>query len=401
MLHPDQARNIILDHTPAGKTILLPLNQIHGLILAQNLTATSDLPLFDNSAMDGYAVRHADLVEASTDHPVTLRNRGFVPAGLHETEQPGPGECYQIATGSEMPPGVDTVVMKESVTVAGTNIQFTRSPRLGDNVRYRGEDIQHGQQILKTGMNLGPTQIAVLAAFGYAEVPVFQPLKVAILSTGSELVNVEDPLAPGKIRDSNSHMFTALVGSEHCAAWRLGIVEDRPDLLEQHLKKAMDADMVLISGGVSVGDHDFVKDTLERLGVEEIFWKVSIKPGKPFFFGKKNETLVFGMPGNPASSFVVFEEFVRPSIRKRMGRTPYVKPLVPAVLTEPVRHRAGRQQYLRAWLDRDCVPAQVRPMASQGSHSLNSLSEANALIVVESNSPEMPAGTVVSVRPVS
>ncbi len=401
MLNPDQAKQIVLEHTTLKPPQHVGLEESLGLVLQEDIRATCAVPAFNNSAMDGYAVLANDLIDAAPDSPVSLEKIAYIPAGIREERVLQSGQCYQIATGAELPPGADAIVMQEQVTVAGNQIHFLHGPKTDEHVRFKGEDIQENQTVVSRGALIGPAQIALLAAFGYAKVLVQSPLEVVIITTGSELIDVDSPLEPGKIHDSNSYMFAALVREEHCHCHRVGIVEDDPELLYEVLKTHLNADMIVISGGVSVGDRDFVKEVLKKVGVEEIFWKVRVKPGKPFFFGKKGQSLVFGMPGNPASGYVIFEEFARPAIRKAMGHVLLEKSLITATLEKRITERTIRRQYLRAQLRREQDQYSVKPLPTQGSHSLSSLAWSNALIIVPEDSEELPEGTQVQVRPLA
>lgn len=401
MLNPDKAKQIILDTVQINPSLSVALEACQGLVLQEDIKATCSVPDFDNSAMDGYAVIAQDLAGASKDTPVALTNLNYIPAGNREEKTLQSGECFQIATGAPVPPGADTVVMKEAITVENEKVWFTRPPKSNENVRYKGEDIREGEIVVSRGEVLNPGQIALLAAFGYAHVQVTSPIKIVIITTGSELVDVDQPLEPGKIHDTNSYTLAALAQEELCQCQRLGIVKDDPKLLYSTLEAHMAADFILISGGVSVGEHDFVKSTLHKLGVDEVFWRVSIKPGKPFFFGKSQKGVVFGMPGNPASSYVVFEEFVRPAIRRAMGYTSLEKPLVSATLEKSINDRAGRRQFLRGHLRIEEGQYFVKPMPFQGSHSLRSLAGANAFIIIPENSETFAEGDKVMVRKLS
>lgn len=399
MISPEQAKHIVLEHTTLKSPRKVGLAESLGFVLQEPIQATCSVPAFDNSAMDGYAVLASDLTQASEESPVALEKLDYLPAGHQGLEPIQAGQCFQIATGAELPPGADAVVMKEQIQMEGNRIWFRRAPEKAQHIRFKGEDIPENQTVLSPGTVIGPSQIALLAAFGYSQVSIRPPLDVVVIATGNELVEVDQPLEPGKIRDTNSHMLTALVQEEHCRCHRVGIVRDDPKLLRETLQSHMEADMVLITGGVSVGERDFVKEVLQEVGVEEIFWKVGIKPGKPFFFGKRGNSLVFGMPGNPASSYVVFEEFARPAIRQAMGRTSLEKPWVRAVLDLPIHAPTARRQYLRARLRKEQEKFRAEPLPVQGSHSLSSLAGANALIIIPENSGELPAGTSVSVKP--
>ena len=404
MLNPDEAKRIVLEHTPIKAPLSMGLEESLGFVLAEDIQATCSVPAFDNSSMDGYAMRTGDLASASEDSPVSLRKIDFIAAGdrgLHPLQQ---GECIQIATGAELPPGADTIVMKEQTRADGERVWFLSAPHKSQHVRFKGEDILEGQIVLSQGETIGPSQITLLAAFGYSRVLVRPPLQVAVITTGSELIDVDQPLEPGKIHDVNSYMLAALAREEQCHVHRIGIVKDDPRLIYEVLNTHMHADLILITGGVSMGEKDFVKEALKEIGTEEIFWKVRIKPGKPFYFairrrGEKEKTLIFGMPGNPAAGYVVFEEYTRPSIRKAMGRRKLENPLISATLDRHITEQSDRRQFIRADLRKEQNQYRVTPLPVQGSHSLSSLAGANALIVVPENEEVLPKGTSVKVRP--
>ena len=363
MLDYAAARALVFEHTRPLSHELRPLPEARGFAAAEDLRASHPLPLFDNSAMDGYAVRSEEVSEAGEGGPVLLENLGYIPAGDPGDFQVGPGQCAQIATGAPVPPGADAVVMKEDVRVNGQQVAVLKALRRHENLRFRGEDIAEGRVIIAQGTRIGPAQISVLASFGFVEVPVIRPPSVSIVSTGNELVEVQEQPGPGQLRESNRYM--------------------------------------LISGGMSVGDHDFTKSTFAELGIERLFWKIRVKPGKPLFFGRRGDTLVFGLPGNPSSSYVLFGEFVRPAIRKMMGLRDLELPMVNAVLAEPVSECIPRMQFLRAQLWESGGEYRVRQLPFQGSNSIGSLVDSNALIQVEPNTPGLPAGTRVRVRPLN
>ncbi len=246
---------------------------------------------------------------------------------------------------------------------------------------------------------IGPAQMAVLATFGFAKVPVRRVPKVSIVSTGSELVDVEEKPQAGQIRESNRYMLAGMVKQESCELLKMSMVPDIPEILKQEFEAALQADVLLVSGGMSVGDKDYAKPVLKEMGVEKIFWKIKFKPGKPLFFGRRGKTLVFGLPGNPASSYVLFEEFVRPALRQMMGRRILEERMVKAILEESITETYKRMHFMRGQLHEKNGKFRVRPLKFQGSHSIGSLVESNALIRVEANSPVLPKGSQVSVRP--
>ena len=401
MLDYADARSLVFDHAHPLSRELRPLPESRGFATVEDLRASHPLPLFDNSAMDGYAVRSEDVSEAGEGCPVLLEKLGYIPAGDPGDFRVGPGQCTQIATGAPVPPGTDAVVMKEDVRLEGQQVAVLKPLRRHENLRFRGEDIAEGRVIVSQGTRIGPAQISVLASFGYTKVPVIRPPSVSIVSTGNELVGVEDQPGPGQLRESNSFMLRALIEEENCPVHLVKMVPDDPGQLREVFAEALEADLLLISGGMSVGDHDFTKSIFAELGIERLFWKIRVKPGKPLFFGRRGDTLVFGLPGNPSSSYVLFGEFVRPALRKLMGLRELELPMIEAVLDEPVTEFITRMQFLRAQLWESGGEYRVRQLPFQGSNSIGSLVDSNALIQVEPNTPELLAGTRVRVRPLN
>jgi molybdopterin molybdotransferase len=399
MLDYEDARALVFENVIPLEKCMCPLTEAQGLALSEDILAPHGMPLFDNSAVDGYAVQAADLADASRGNPVRLEKRGYISAGDTGEEQIVSGQCTQIATGAPLPPGADTTVMKEDIELDASHVRFFQGIPKTENVRYYGEDIAEGQTVIRSGTVIGPAQMAVLATFGFAEVPVRRVPKINIVSTGSELVDVEETPQAGQIRESNRYMLAGMVKQESCELVKMSMVPDIPEILKQEFEEALQADVALISGGMSVGDKDFAKPLLKEMGVEEIFWKIRFKPGKPLFFGRRGRTLVFGLPGNPASSYVLFEEFVRPALRQMMGRRILEEGMVKARLDEVILKTHKRLHFMRGQLYEINGEYHVRPLYFQGSHSISSLLESNSLIRVEANSPSLPKGCLVSVRP--
>ena len=399
MLDYEDAKALVFENVIALEKWLCPLNESQGLALSEDILAPHGMPLFDNSAVDGYAVQAADLAAASKDNPVRLEKLGYISAGDTGEEQIVSGQCVQIATGAPLPPGADTTVMKEDIELDASHVRFFQAIPKTENVRYSGEDIAEGQTVIAAGTVIGPAQMAVLATFGFAEVPVRRVPKISIVSTGSELVDVEQNPQTGQIRESNRYMLAGMVKQESCEVVKMSMVPDIPEILKQEFEEALQADVAMVSGGMSVGDKDFAKPLLKEMGVEEIFWKIKFKPGKPLFFGRRGKTLVFGLPGNPASSYVLFEEFVRPALRQLMGRKILEEEMVKARLDEAILKTHKRLHFMRGKLHVENGEYHVRPLNFQGSHSIGSLVESNALIRVEANSQALPKGCQVSVRP--
>ncbi len=398
MITVEQAKEIVLGIAQCRGACLVPLSQAYGLVLAEDIRASFDMPRFDNSAMDGYALRSQDIMSASPLCPIFLDMIAEVPAGHIEIVRVGLGQCARIMTGAPLPAGADVVIKKESVIIKDNRIGIMHHYEKGINIRRQAEDICANEKILSRGIILKAPQIALLAALGYAKVLVISAPRVAILSTGSEVVALGQSLEYSQIYDSNSYMLEALMKEECCAVVQLGNIKDEIQALAQHIQEGLEYDILIVSGGVSVGEHDLVKDVFRSLKIEELFWKVKIKPGKPVFFGRKDEKLVFGLPGNPASSFVVFEELVRPAIRKQMGKTVFEKPIVKAQLKDGYQGGTSRKQYLRAKAEKQDQSWSVSLLAQQGSHSLRSLAEANALVIIDEMSECVPRNGYVKVK---
>ena len=399
MLNYEDARALVFEHVVPLEKGQRPLTESQGLALSEDILAPHGMPLFDNSAVDGYAVQAADLADASRENPVRLKKLGYISAGDSGEDSICSGQCVQIATGAPLPPGADAAVMKEDIELEESHVRFFQSIPKTENVRFQGEDIPEGRIVIPAGTVIGPAQMAVLATFGFAKVPVRRVPKVSIVSTGSELVDVEEKPQAGQIRESNRYMLAGMVKQESCKLLKMSMVPDVPEILKQEFEAALQADVLLVSGGMSVGDKDYAKPVLKEMGVEEIFWKIKFKPGKPLFFGRRGKTLVFGLPGNPASSYVLFEEFVRPALRQMMGRRILEESMVKAILEESITKTYKRMHFMRGQLHEKNGKFRVRPLKFQGSHSIGSLVESNALIRVEANSPVLPKGSQVSVRP--
>ena len=307
MLNYEDARDLVFQNVKPLEKCTRPLTESQGIALSDDILAPHGMPSFDNSGVDGYAGQAEDLTQASAVNPVLLENLGYIAAGDTGNEKMHSGQCIQIATGAPLPKGADSVVMKEDIEIEDSKIRFTRSIKEKENVRYQGEDIPEGDTIITAGTVIGPAQIATLATFGFSQVPVHRVPKVSIVSTGSELIDVVGQPQAGQIRESNRFMLAGMVMQEYCEILKISMVPDLPQVLNEAFEEALKADMTLICGGMSIGEKDFAKQLLNEVGVEEIFWKIKFKPGKPLFFGRRGKTWIFGLPGNPASSYVLFE----------------------------------------------------------------------------------------------
>jgi molybdopterin molybdotransferase len=374
-----------------------PLLEALGLPSSDQIASTLDLPGFDNSAMDGYAVLYDDVASASEESPVHLPVVGEAAAGQTKLFALSPGTAVRIMTGAPVPQGADTVIPVEATDGGVATVRIHGTPTLGQHIRRRGEDVLAGDVLLAEGTVLGPRQLGLLASIGVAQVRTRPRPRVVIMSTGSELREPGTQLGHDSIYDANSYMLAAAARQAGAIAYRVGIVSDDPqefaDALSDQLVRA---DVVVTSGGVSKGQYDVVKEVLSELGTVE-FGEVAMQPGKPQGFGVVGEdaTPIFTLPGNPVSSYVSFEVFVVPAIRKMMGRTPYRRPLVRALCQKGFSSAPNKRQFVRAQFEIDAQGAHVAPVGGHGSHLIGDLSEANALIVVPEDVARVDPGTMV------
>jgi molybdopterin molybdotransferase len=376
-----------------------PLLEALGLPVCEDIAAPMDLPAFDNSAMDGYAVYYDDVASASEDHPIHLPVVGEMAAGQTKLFALSPGTAVRIMTGAPVPQGADAVVPIEWTDGGVAAVRITKAPKLDEHVRHKGEDVQTGDVLLEDGSILGPRQLGLLASVGRSQVRSRPRPRIVIMSTGAELREPGTPLGHDSVYDANSYMLAAAARSAGAIAYRVGIVSDDPhefsDALSDQLVRA---DLVVTSGGVSKGAYDVVKEVLSELGTVS-FGEVAMQPGKPQGFGFVGEdaTPIITLPGNPVSSYVSFEVFVVPAIRRMMGRLPYRRPMVRALCSQGFSSSPGRQQYVRAQFEIDGKGAHVTPVGGHGSHLVGDLSEANALIVVPAEETSVQGGSQVQV----
>ena len=394
----DAHRADILDTIRPLPPTELGITEAEGSVLAEDITASRPLPPFDNSAMDGYALIAADTAGAAKDAPVMLRVTGEVAAGDTGAYAVTPGSCLRITTGAKLPGGADAIVPVEETDGGIAQVAIRLAVEPGHAVRYSGGDAREGDVLLARGTRLGPMQIAVLASSGRARAEVFPRPRVAVFSTGDELTEPGQPLAPGKIWDSNSFMLAAAAREAGCLAFRHGPVPDDPQQILPAIEhQLLRADLLITSGGVSMGgEHDVVKDTLSRLGTIR-FRKVAMQPGMPQGFGTIGEdsTPIFTLPGNPVSAYVSFQIFVLTALGALQGQPDRQLPSVQATVTGPLRSPPGRRSYLRGVLNR--ADGTVTPLSGQGSHQVTTLGRANALIVVPEWAVHMKEGDDVEV----
>ena len=397
-LKVDKAREVIRSFlTPVATTEKVALRAALGRVLGEDLVSTLDVPAHDNSAMDGYAVRYADL---KTTGETELHLAGSAFAGRQFAGKLGKRECVRIMTGAVMPKGADTVVIQEVVQIEGDKIRIPAGQKRGQNRRLAGEDLAAGKPVLKAGHAVGPADLGLIASLGLAEVTVRRRLRVAFFSTGDELASVGSVLKPGEVYDSNRYTIHGMLSRLGCDVIDMGVVRDDPAQLERALRTAAaDADAIITSGGVSVGEADFIRELLGRLG-EVVFWKIAMKPGRPMAFGRIGSASFFGLPGNPVAVMVTFYQFVREALLAQSGRSgDCAPPLLQVPCTAAIKKNPGRTEFQRGLLARDAGGQwSVCPTGAQGSGVLRSMSEANCFIVLEHERGQVRPGDPVQVQ---
>ncbi len=400
LLSFEQAQQQIFEQiSPMEETESLPLKEALGRTLGAPITSPINVPAYDNSAMDGYAVQGGDL---PTDGEITLQVVGSSFAGTPFNGTMQSGQSVRIMTGAKIPQGADTVIMQEKATREEETVTFASKDqhKPGENVRRAGEDMRTGETVLQPGKTLGAAELGMIASLGYGSVEVKRRIKVAFFSTGDELCAAGETLGEGQIYDSNRYTVHGMLSALGVELIDLGIIRDQRDLIEQaFLDAAAQADVVITSGGVSVGEADFVKETLDKLG-QVNFWRIAMKPGKPLAFGKVNDAWFFGLPGNPVSAMVTFLQFVRPAINHLAGRE-RINPLrIPLRCTTSLKKRPGRLEFQRGILTQgEQGETVVTGAGHQGSHILRSMSLADCFIVLPAENGGVEAGEWVEVEP--
>ena len=395
---PDEALDRILnDVVPVQGMEKVELRTSIGRVLAQAIRSNINVPSHDNSAMDGYAVRGVDIPESGARE---LNIIGTIFAGKPLNKIIEPGTCARIMTGGVMPEGADTVIIQERTEQHGNLVKIGNDTRPGDNVRFAGEDIKTGDTILHKGVWLTPADIGLIASLGIGEVMVSRKPRVAFFSTGDELQSIGESLAPGNVFDSNRYTLYGMLSRLGVEIIDMGVIRDvKDDIATAFNQAASYADVVITSGGVSVGEADYIKEILGTLGTVN-FWKVAIKPGRPLAFGKLHNTYFFGLPGNPVSVMVTFYQFVQPAIHKLMGSGHIESLTVRAVCGSKLKKRAGRVEYQRGILNRDkSGRLVVEKTGAQGSGILSSMSQANCFIILPMDSEGIHPGAEVEVQP--
>ena len=382
--------------SPVQGIARLPIRSSLGRVLAEDIISPVNVPAHINSAMDGWALRFDDLAANASAIFIEV---GSSFAGQPFTGAVGKGQCVRIFTGGVVPEGCDAVVMQENAQAAGKSITFGAGVKLGQNVRYAGEDLKAGAVALAIGRLVRPAELGLLASLGIGEISVYRPLRVVFFSTGDELVSIGSPLGEGQIYDSNRYTLHGMLTRMGCEVIDMGVVRDDPALLERAFHEASEiGDVVITSGGVSVGEADYVKQLLTKLG-EVVFWKIAMKPGRPLAYGKIGKAHFFGLPGNPVSVMVTFYQFVRDALLTLQGVNPVpVQPLLKAICTSAIRKAPGRTEFQRGVLYLEDGFYKVRTTGEQGSGILKSMSDANCFIMLHDHVGNVDAGATVEVQ---
>lgn len=394
MITVEEACRIVLDNVKVLPPKVVDIRAATGLCLAENVSSDMDMPPFDKSAMDGYAV----IAEDTLNPPASLSVVERIAAGFAPTRRLETGQASKIMTGAAIPAGADSVIkVEDTEELNNGQVKLLKRVKKGENVCWKGEDFQAGQVVLKRGSTLRPQEIGVLAMVGVKKVKVFSPPKVGIISTGDELVDISRRPGMGQIRDSNSYGLAAQVSQLQAEAGFLGNARDDRRAIIPLVKKGMKKDVLLLTGGVSMGEYDLVVDVLKELGINIFFQRVALRPGKPVVFGKRGETVVFALPGNPVSTYVTFELFVRPAMRKMMGYSSLSRPKVRAQLGVEVLHKRTRREYRPALLEVKDGRFYVTPVEWHGSADLLGTTRGNSLLIIPEDTEKLSTGQEVEV----
>jgi molybdopterin molybdotransferase len=394
MIPVEEAQKLILYHTEALDRDEIDLFSSSGYVLADDLFSDIDIPPFDKAAMDGYAVRRADC----GSRPSTLKVRMNLAAGTYTDKEIGTGECAKIMTGAPVPPGADAVLMVEETKLhENGTVVLLGEIKEGQHICRKGEDIEKGKLVLKAGTKIGAPEVAILASVGRATVPVYRKPRVAILSTGNEIVEPHETPRVGTIRNSNGPMLVSMARGLGCETQYLGIAEDTESELQEKIASGMKSDVLLLSGGVSMGEYDLVPDALSRSGARTIFHRVFVKPGKPLLFAKRNRTAVFGVPGNPVSNFTTFHLFIKPALKKLMGDPDHGMKIVDAIAEIDFENRSERVHVIPSRYSCKGSGIYVTPFKLNGSADIVGCTGANCLSVLEAGRKYITRGDTVKI----
>jgi molybdopterin molybdotransferase len=393
----DATDRILQTINPLGLERVSILNTL-GRILGEDIIAGRNIPPKDNSAMDGYALRFRDTLGASKKQPVLLEVIEDIPAGAIPQKKIGRGQASRIMTGAPIPEGADSVLRMEDTEKAGKRVKIYAEVRLKQDIRGAGEDVMAGEAVILKGNIVRPAEVGMLASLGRSFINVYQRPLVAVLATGNELVDIDEAPSPWKIINSNSYSIAAQAIVCGAVTMQLGIAKDEREDLIAKFRAAMRADLIISSGGVSVGDYDLVKDIMKEVGSSMQFWQVAMRPGKPLAYGTIGDVPVFGLPGNPVSSMISFEQFIRPALLKMMGHQRIFRKTVKAFLKEDIEKRKGLTHFIRAFIKEGEGGYTASTTGEQGSGILKSMVQANGLIMLPEGEEKVKAGAEVTVQ---
>jgi len=391
MIEFDEALKKIIQYTPVLTSELVPVEKAIGKILCENIIAKINMPPFNKSAMDGFAVQLKDV----TSIPISLKCCGLIQAGEQTPNKINPKECIKIMTGAPLPKNADTVIKVEDTVQKNDSIKILTTLQKGQNICFKGEDIKVGQKLLHKGICLCSSHIALISSMGKKKIKVGQQPIVAILNTGGEIIPPGQILPPYKIYNSNGPMLSALLNSDAIPNKFLGIARDNDKELTLAIKKGLTYDILLISGGVSMGDYDLVPGILKKMGIKKIFHKVRIKPGQPLFFGVKKKTLIFGIPGNPVSNFLAYHIFILPTIKKMMGYQSFMPQFQNGLLKKNFRQKTGRKHFVLVQITKVNHQYHIYPVKCHGSADIYALSQSNGFMIIEKNQTFIKQGSKV------
>ncbi len=399
MISVEEARTRILESIAPLSMESVSLFEAEGRVLHGDISAGCDIPSFDNSAMDGYAIAASDTREAMKGTPVRLHIIDEIKAGEPSAgKRLMPGQAIRIMTGAPIPAGADAVVQLEDTQEDAEHVLVFRVVNGNENIRLAGEDIRRGTLVLRRGDQIKPADVGLCASLNFASLPVYRRPSVGILSTGDEIVDVGAELFPGKVRNSNAYTLYSEIKRYHAMPKYLGIAPDTEEGTRAMLQSAMGLDVLITTGGVSKGRYDFVRDALRSMGIKILVERIAMKPGKPCVFGRKGSMLFFGLPGNPVSTMVSFIQFVRPALLRLMGATRVDKPVVNAVLDERIMKKTGRTHFIRGFFTVQDGEFHVNTTGPQGSGILRSMSSANCLIILPADTAEVSPGERVAIQ---
>jgi molybdopterin molybdotransferase len=397
MIKFEEALNIVLGSvitlTPEEVSIIDSLERV----LAGDVYSDCDIPAFDYSAMDGFALRYEDTKGALPESCIRLEIVGEFRAGGDTSSKVGSGEAVRIMTGAPIPDGADAVIMVEKTKENDGIVEICEEVEAGDNIRLTGEDIKNGDLVIHKGTLLNSAHVGMFASLGISRVNVIKKPRVALLTTGDEVIGIDEEIRPGKVRNSNAYSLFCQVKKYGGAPVNMGTARDEKDSLRERLKSCLDCDLIITSGGVSMGEYDYVRDVMNEIGMEQKFWKVAMRPGKPNLFGLIDGKPFFGLPGNPVSGMVGFEVFIGPAIRKMLGQKDE-EPEVDAILQEDIKKKKGLRFFIRAVTRWEGGRYVTKTTGPQGSGMLSSMVRANSLIILPEDEQLIKQGTMVKVR---